>query len=283
MKFVSMSLNGVSYGMLLFLVASGLTITFGLMRTLNLAHGAFYLLGGYLAADLGAQLGDYWLGLVAAVVLVTGLGMVFERTMLHRIPQELPQIVVTIGFAFVLGDLLLVHYGGAPRLPPPPPGLEGAAHLGSLAFPKFRLALIVMGLAVAALVGALLRWTRVGSKIRAAVDDERIAQSVGIRVPLLFMVTFGFGTALAAFAGALGGAFGGLEIGNDFRVLLLAIVVVVVGGLGSVKGAFVGALAIGLIDQYGKLFFPEFALFTIYAPVAVFLALRPQGLFGRRP
>jgi len=276
-----MSLNGVAFGMLLFLVASGLTITFGMMRTLNLAHGAFYLLGGYLAVDLRDRLGNYWLGLLAAVVLVAGLGMLFERTILHRIPDTLPQILVTIGLAFVLGDLLLIRYGGVPQLPPPPPGLEGAAHLGSLTFPKFRLALIVIGLAVAASVGVLLRWTRVGSKIRAAVDDERIAQSVGIRVPLLFMLTFGFGTALAAFAGALGGAFGGLEIGNDFRVLLLAIVVVVVGGLGSLKGAFVGALAIGLIDQYGKLFFPEFALFTIYAPVAVFLALRPQGLFGR--
>lgn len=283
MIWVSHALNGLAFGALLFLVASGLTITFGLMRTVNLAHGAFYLIGGYLAFDLYTRTGNYWLSLLIAVSAAAAVGMVMERLLLHRLlNQELPQIILTIGVALLVGDLILSHYGGNPISPPTPAGLEGPVHLfGSLVFPKFQLFLIVLALVLAAAIVAALRYSSLGAKVRSAVDDEEIARAVGIRVPLIFLFVFGAGTALAAFAGVWGGAFTSLAPENGFDILLLALVVVVVGGLGSVPGALVGAFAVGLVDHFGKVLFPEWSLFTIYAPVAIFLAFRPNGLFGR--
>lgn len=276
-------LNGLSFGSLLFLVASGLTLTFGLMRTLNLAHGAFYVLGGYISLFVLEHADSYWLGVLAAMVAVGLLGVAFERLLLHRIlDQELSQVVLTIGVAFVIGDQILSLFGGRPQQPPRPPGLDGVVAIAGSIFPVFRLVLIAVALLVWAGLWLFVQRTRVGAMIRAAVDDEQMARSVGIRVPLIFASVFGLGAALAAFAGVWGGAFTGLSPGSDFTILLLAIVVVVVGGLGSVNGALLAALGIGLLDELGKVAFPDLALFTIYAPVAALLALRPQGLLGAR-
>jgi branched-chain amino acid transport system permease protein len=276
------TLNGLSYGALLFLVASGLTLTFGLMRTLNLAHGAFYLLGGYLALEVLQMTGSYWAGLGAAMVAVGLLGLLFERVILHRfIGRELPQIIVTVGFAFFLSDLMLGYFGGAPQSPPRPPGLAGSFTIGGVTFPWFRLALIGIALLVWAGLWFLVNRTRTGARIRAAVDDQQMARAVGIKVPMIFMVVFACGSALAAFAGVWGGAFTGLEPGTEFQMLIMALVVVVVGGLGSVNGALLAAALVGLLDELGKALFPEFAMFTIFAPVALLLAVRPRGLFGK--
>jgi branched-chain amino acid transport system permease protein len=276
------ALNGLSYGALLFLVASGLTLTFGLMRTLNLAHGAFYLLGGYLALEVLQTTGSYWAGLGAAMVAVGLLGMLFERVLLHRfIGRELQQIIVTIGMAFFLSDVMLGYFGGAPQSPPRPPGLTSSLEIGGLTFPWFRVALIGIALLVWVGLWFLVNRTRAGAQIRAAVDDQEMARAVGIKVPLIFMVVFACGSALAAFAGVWGGAFTGLEPGTEFQMLIMALVVVVVGGLGSVNGALLAAALVGLVDEFGKALFPEFAMFTVFAPVAVLLAIRPQGLFGR--
>ncbi|WP_406280363.1 branched-chain amino acid ABC transporter permease [Embleya sp. NBC_00896] len=276
------SVNGLAYGSLLFLVASGLTITFGLLRTVNLAHGAFYLLGGYLAYDLASNGTDYWLALLLGVLAAAAAGMVVQRLFLHRLAgRELPQIVLTLGVAYIIGDQILANYGGDPVAPQTPPGLEGPVTIGDWVFPKFRLAMIGVALLLAAFAGALLRFTPTGAKVRAAVDDEEIARAVGIRVPLIFLLVFGFGTGLAAFAGVWGGAFTSLSPDSGFEVLLLALIVVVVGGLGSIGGALTAAFAVGLIDQYGKVWFPEWALFTLYASVAALLAVRPRGLFGK--
>lgn len=276
------SVNGLAYGSLLFLVASGLTITFGLMRTVNLAHGAFYLLGGYLAYDLTTGGTDYWLALLAGVAAAAVGGMVVERGLLHHVAgRELPQIVLTLGIAYIIGDQILANYGGDPVAPPAPPGLEGPVTFGDWVFPKFRLVLIGVAVALAVVVGALLKYTPTGAKVRAAVDDEEIARAVGIRVPLVFLLVFGCGTGLAAFAGVWGGAFTSLAPDSGFEVLLLALIVVVVGGLGSIGGALLAAFLVGLVDQYGKVWFPEWALFTLYASVAALLALRPRGLFGK--
>ena len=282
MSWVSDVLNGLAFGSLLFLVASGLTLTFGLMRTVNLAHGAFYLLGGYVAFDLYERTGSYWLSLLLAVALTAAVGMVVQRVLLHRLhDQELPQIILTVGVALVLGDLLLARYGGSPISPPVPPGLEGSLQLtDTLVFPRFRAFLIVLALVLAALIVAFLRYSPIGAKVRAAVDDQEIARSTGIPVPVLFLLVFGAGTALAAFAGVWGGALTSLSPEAGFDVLLLALVVVVVGGLGSVPGALLAAFAVGLLDQFGRVLFPEWALFTVYAPVALFLAFRPTGLLG---
>ncbi len=275
-------LNGLSFGALLFLVASGLTLTFGLMRTLNLAHGAFYLLGGYIALDVLRRSDSYWLGLGAALVAVGLLGLIFERLLLHRfIGRELPQIILTIGFAFLISDLVLGHYGGAPATPPRPPGLQGSFTVGQITFPWFRLGLIVIALLVWAGLWLLVNRTRTGAVIRAAVDDQEMARAIGVRVPLIFMVMFAFGAVLAAFAGVWGGAFTGLAPGEEFQILILALVVVVVGWLGSVNGALLAAALVGLVDEFGRALFPELAFFTIFAPVALLLAFRPRGLFGK--
>lgn len=274
-------LNGLSFGALLFLLASGLTLTFGLMRTVNLAHGAFYALGGYIALDVLRRTDQYWLAMLAGIVGAAVVGIAFERLILHRVlNQELPQIIITVGFAFLISDLILAYYGGRPQSPPRPPGLGGVLRLDNFAFPHFRLALIVVALLVYVGLHLLISRTTIGAKVRASVDDEQIARAVGIRVPLIFVSVFGVGTALAAFAGVWGGAFTGLQPGTEFEILLLALVVVVVGGLGSVSGALLAALAVGLLDEFGKWLFPAYALFTLYAPVALLLAFRPRGFFG---
>lgn len=275
-------LNGLSFGSLLFLLASGLTLTFGLMRTVNLAHGAFYALGAYLALDVINRTDSYWLAMVVAVVVVALLGVIVERFVLHRLlDQILPQIMATVGIAFMIGDLILAVYGGRPQSMPQPPGLDGILRVGGLVFPWYRLALIPLALAVWLALQRTLTTTLTGARIRAAVDDEQVARSVGINVPVMFAVAFAAGAGLAAFAGVWGGAFTGLAPGAEWDILLLALVVVVVGGLGSVSGALVAALLVGLVNEFGKWLFPSFALFTLYAPVAVLLAIRPQGLFGR--
>ncbi len=281
-SFLGHVLNGFSFGSLLFLLASGLTLTFGLMRTVNLAHGAFYAIGGYVALDVFRRTDRYWMAMLAGIVAATLIGIAFERLALHRVlNKELPQIIITVGFAFLAADLILAYYGGRPLSPPRPPGLDGVIRLENFAFPHFRLALIVLAILVWAALHLFISKTKIGAMVRASVDDEQIARSVGIRVPVIFVTVFGVGTALAAFAGVWGGAFTGLAPGAEWEILLLALVVVVVGGLGSVGGALIAALTVGLLDEFGKWLFPTYALFTLYAPVAILLALRPRGFFGK--
>ncbi|GAC1421206.1 MAG: branched-chain amino acid ABC transporter permease [Candidatus Velthaea sp.] len=267
--------------MLLFLVACGLTLAFGLLRIVNLAHGALYLSGGYLALALSARGVPYWVALLAAVVFSAALGLALERGLLARIGgDELAQILVTIGVAYVVGDVIVALAGADPQTPPRPPGLEGTIAVGDGRFPAFRLALIGIGFAIFALVEGVLVATPLGRSIRAAVDDREIARTVGVRVPLLFSGVFAFGAALAGFAGVLGGAFSGLTPQSGFDILILALAVVVAGGLGSVRGAFLVALAAGTIVQFGTVYFPGFALFATYVPIVLFLSVRPRGLFG---
>ncbi|MGH3756359.1 branched-chain amino acid ABC transporter permease [Actinophytocola sp.] len=274
--------SGVSFGMLLFLIASGLTLIFGLMGLLNLAHGAFYLIAAYLMLELLREDLNYWLAVAITVAAVTVVGMIIELVLLHRfVNQVLPQIVVTVGLALIAADLILDRYGGYPVTPPRPPGLSGSIEVAGHFFPKIRIAVIVLGVAVGLLMWLLLSRTRVGVMIRAAVDDEAVARSVGIPVPKLFVGVFGIGVALAALAGIFGGALSGLSPGVDFRMLLLSVVVVVVGGLGSLAGAFVASLLVGLITQFGVVAFPSMAQFALFVPVALFLAFRPRGLFGK--
>lgn len=274
--------SGVSFGMLLFLVSSGLTLIFGLMGLLNLAHGSFYLLAAYVMLEFLDRELNYWVALALTVVAVAVVGMALERILLHRfVNQVLPQIVVTVGLATIAADLTLARYGGHPVAPPRPPGLTGSVQIAGHFFPRVRLAVIVIGLVVAALLWLLMSRTRIGAMIRASVDDEPIARSVGIPVPRLFVGVFGIGVALAALGGILGGALSGLAPGIDFRMLLLSVVVVVLGGLGSLGGAFVASLLVGLLTQLGIALFPGFAQFALFIPVALFMAFRPRGFFGK--
>lgn len=274
-------LNGLSFGMVLFLLSAGLSLIYGLMRIVNLSHGTFYILGGYIALSVLQATGSFALALAVAGLAVALFGAVMERLFLRRFHlQELPQVLMTFGFLFAVGDFSVWLWGADPQIVPIPHFLTGSIPLGDGRYPLHRLALIAVGLAV----GAGLWWfhhrTRIGAMIRAAVDDEETARAVGINVSLLFSGVFALGAFLAALAGVLGGTVTGLYPGADFDVLLLAFVVVVIGGLGSLEGAFIGALAIGLIDTFGRAFFPQFALFTIFAPMALILCVRPRGLFG---
>ena len=276
------TLNGVSFGMLLFLLAAGLSLIFGLMKVLNLTHGSFYLLGGYVGLAVLRWSGSFVLAVLAGSLAIAAVGVIMERFFLRRLHlQELPQALLTFGFLFIFSDLATVIWGTNPQTIPKPAILEGALQVGGFFYPYYRLFIIVLGLIIASVLWWLQDGTRLGAMLRASVDDEEVARALGINVSLLFTLVFGFGAFLAALGGVMGGPIVGVYPGADFDVMLLGFVVVIIGGLGSLKGALIGGLVVGLLDNFGKVFFPELALFTIFAPMAVILALRPAGLFGR--
>lgn len=275
-------LNSLSLAMLLFLLSAGLSIIFGLMRIINLAHGSFYLLGGYVALSVIAATENFWLGLLAAPIAVGLFSAVIHRGVLRRIEHnELAQVLVTFGLLLMISDLSIWIWGGLPRTLPRPEIFDGAFRVGTLVFPVYRVALTVAGLLSVVLIWLVLERTRIGAIVRAGVDDQEMVRGIGIDIGRVFTLVFASGAAMAAVAGVLGGGLLGVYPGADFDVVLLAFAVVVIGGLGSLKGAFVGSLLIGFIDTFGKALAPQYALFTIFVPMAIMLAIRPTGLFGR--
>jgi len=279
---ISQAFNGLSYGALLFLLASGLSLIFGVMRIVNLAHGSYFMLGGYVGLSIVWRTGSYVLALVGGALALAIIGMAMQRLFLQRLPgQTLGQVLMTIGFALIFQDLALLIWGGDPYSIPIPPALQGVIALGGLRFPRYRIFIIVVAVVIGALLWLALDRTRTGAIIRAAVDDAEMAAGVGIRVPRVSLAVFALGAALAALGGVIGGGFLGVYPGADVEVLPYAFVVVIVGGLGSLPGAMVGSLLVGLLDNFGKALFPELSYFTLFAPMALILALRPTGLFGR--
>ncbi len=274
-------LNGLSFGMLLFLLSAGLALIFGVMRILNLAHGVFYAFGVWVAIAIYGQTASLWLALLGGVAIVTLIGIFIERVLLRRIPHdELPQALMTFGLMLIIGDLALWIWGGTPQNLPRPEWLAGPIQVADYYFPAYRIFMIAVGIVVGVVLWYVQSHTRVGALIRAAIDDAEIAQSTGINVSLLSTATFAVGAALAAFGGIVGGPILGVHVGLELEVLLLAFVVVIIGGLGSLKGAFVGAIIVGLLDSLGKTLIPEFALFTLFVPMALILIFRPNGLMG---
>lgn len=275
------TLNGVSFGMLLFLLAAGLSLIYGLMKILNLAHGSFYLLGAYIGLTVIRYTGSFVLAVLVGSVAVAIIGALMERFFLRRIQlQELPQTLLTFGFLFIFSDLSMVIWGGNPQIIPKPSLFRASLHFGATYYPSYRLFIIAAGLVIAVLLWLFQEKTRLGGMLRAGVDDEEIARALGVNVSLLFTLIFALGAFLAALGGVMGGPIMGVYPGADFEVLLLGFVVVIIGGLGSLKGALFGSMAVGLLDNFGKVFFPELALFTIFVPMALILAVRPTGLFG---
>jgi len=274
--------NGLSYGALLFLLASGLSLIFGVMRVVNMAHGSYFMLGGYIGLTVALRTRSFGMAILAGTLAIGLVGMGMERLFLRRLRgQELGQVLMTVGFALIFQDLALLIWGGDPYNLPVPAALGGSLRFHEVVFPVYRI--FIVGVAVAVGVGLwlLLDWTRAGAMIRAAVDDGEMAQGVGINVPRISLAVFGLGAALAALGGVIGAGFLGIYPGADSEVLPYAFVVVIVGGLGSLPGAMAGSLIVGLLDNFGKALFPELAYFTLFAPMAVILALRPTGLFGR--
>ncbi len=279
---ISQAFNGLSYGALLFLLASGLSLIFGVMRVVNLAHGSYFMLGGYVGLSVVWRTGSYVMALFCGALALALIGIGMQRLFLHRLPgQTLGQVLMTIGFALIFQDLALLIWGGDPYTIPVPAALQGVLSFGALRFPRYRIFIIVVATVVGALLWLALDRTRTGAIIRAAVDDAEMAGGVGIKVPRVSMLVFALGAALAALGGVIGGGFLGVYPGADFEVLPYAFVVVIVGGLGSLPGAMVGSLLVGLLDNFGKALFPELSYFTLFAPMALILALRPTGLFGR--
>lgn len=279
---VTQSFNGISYGALLFLLASGLSLIFGVMRIVNLAHGSYFLLGGYLGLTTVWQTRSFPLAIVAGSLAVALIGIGMERLFLRRLrDQVLAQVLMTMGFALIFQDLALLVWGGDPYNIPVPGALSGTVQWGVVVFSVYRMFLIGAAVAVGAALWLFLENTRAGATIRAAVDDGEMAQGVGINVPIVSMGVFALGAFLAALGGVIGGGFIGVYPGVDFEILPYAFVVVIVGGLGSLQGAIVGSLMVGLLDNFGKAMFPELSYFTLFAPMAVILALRPTGLFGK--
>ena len=274
--------NGVSYGALLFLLAGGLSLIFGMMRIVNMTHGSHYLLGCYVAVTLINYTASYVIALLGAALIIAVLGIVeWDRFLKGLSGQELAQVLTTMGLALIFQDLALLMWGGDPYNVRVPALLTGRYQLGMFFFPVYRIFIIVVAAAVALILWLVVERTRVGAQMRAAVDDAEMARGVGINVSILSLGVFALGAALAAVAGVVAGGFLGVYPGADFEILSYAFVVVIVGGMGSLKGALVGSVLVGLLDNFGKALFPELSYFTLFAPMAAILAIRPTGLFGR--
>jgi len=338
---VIQAFNGVSYGALLFLVGSGLSLIFGVMRIVNLSHGAYFLWGGYIALSVITFTGSWVLSLPVAALAVAVIGVLMERLFLRSVGLEsarnavigigfgvlvalaiarwspaigaskasfigvaavatiiaffalsriavqpidndvLRQVLLTVGFAFLFQQGALDIWGGNNMDITPPPVLSQSLIIGGMYFPAYRLFMIALALTIGIVLWLAMEKTRMGAAVRATVDDAQMARGVGINTNRISMFIFGLGAFLAALGGVAGGAFLGIYPGLDFEMLPLAFAVVIIGGMGSLGGAAIGALAVGLADNFGKALFPEVSYFTLYAPMVLILAIKPTGLFGR--
>jgi branched-chain amino acid transport system permease protein len=276
------ALNGLSFGALLFLLASGFTLVFGLMKIVNLAHGAFYLVGGYVGIAAFGATRSFPVAVVAGAATAAVFGLASERLLLRRVRgQELPEVLLTVGIALIIADGCLAVFGGNPRSIPIPTPLAGSVRLGSYAYPAYRLFVVALAVTVGVALYLVQHRTRLGALIRAGVDDREIAGAMGIDVPRVFTAMFVFGGALAGLAGVVAAGLLTLRPGADTDILLFALVVVVIGGLGSLQGAAVGSVLIGLVDAFSKVWVPELSYFAVFAPMAIILMFRPAGLFAR--
>jgi branched-chain amino acid transport system permease protein len=288
-QFVIVGLNGLSLAGLYFITASGFTLIFGLMRVVNMAHGALYLLGGYLALDLTQHGMGWWPAALLAALIVGAVGLLLHQALLRwNQGQDLRQALITIAVATILADQMIVHFGGTPQTLTPPSELAGSVSLGiyHLQYPAFRVFIMGAALAVGLLLWLMIHRTRFGMIVRAGVDDRSMTAALGINVPLVFGGAFFIGALLAGLGGVMGGTTLSLAPGQDDQFLLSSLVVVIVGGLGSLPGAAVGAVALGLIEQLSAVYLPSqytnYSILLTFILLVVVLAVRPAGFFGRR-
>ena len=277
-----LAVNSITLGGLLFLLSAGFSLIFGLMRIPNLTHGSFFMLGAYLATSLIAHGLDFWTAAILSGFGVAAFGGIVERFILRRLPgAELAQVLVTLGLSFMVADVCLMVWTGDPIRIDTPSVLRGSTSVLGLGFPTYRLAISVIAVVFAVGLWALLDRTRLGAMIRAGVDDPSMARVVGIRVSRLFTIVFCLGAWLAGFAGVIGGPILSVYPGLDGEMLPLALVVVILGGSGSLLGSLVGSFIIGTLYNFGQAVFPELAYVILFLPMLLVLILRPQGLFGR--
>lgn len=292
--FVSTLLNGLTLAGLYFLVASGFTLVFGLMRNVNLAHGSMYLLGAYVGWEIAEASGNWFLGVAVAFVVLAAVGSLMQVLVFRPLEgDDLRQTLVTIGISIVAADLMLAVWSGTTYQFQPPEWLFGASELPvaiarrstgdlvHLKYPTYRLAVLLVAIAVGVGLWLLLARTRIGMVIRAGVDDRAMLDASGFNVQLVFALVFAIGAGLAGFAGVIGGTALSIAPGEDIRYLLASLVVVIVGGMGSISGAAIGALLVGLAEQFGLAYFPTYGVVVTFLIMIGVLAVRPQGIMGQ--
>ncbi len=291
-------LNGVQFGLMLFLMSAGLTLVFGVMGLINLAHGSLYMIGAFLCAAVAGATGNFWLGLVGGIAAAAAAGALIEVVVIRRLytRDHLDQVLATFALILILSEGVRMIFGPFPLYLNVPDMLRGTVSLGIVEYSRYRLALIGFGLAVALGLWALIARTRLGIQIRAGESDREMIAALGVNIRALYTIVFALGAALAGLAGALVGAIQSVQVGMGEPVLILAFVVIVIGGIGSIKGAMVGALLVGVIDTMGRFLLPRiFASFLdtsqamgigaalasmlIYLLMALVLIFRPKGLF----
>ena len=276
-------LNGLTLAGLYFLVASGFTLVFGLMRNVNLAHGSLYLLGAYIGYEIGDRTGSWLLAIVAGPLAAALFGILLQILVFRRMEgQELRQTLVTIGISIVMADLMLAIWTGETYQFEPPDWLYGATPLPFVkVYPTIRIMVLVVSVVVGVALWLFLTRTRIGMMIRAGVDDRGMLSASGVNVQRVFATTFAVGGGLAGFAGVVGGSALSIAPGEDTRYLLASLIVVIVGGIGSVPGAAIGALLIGLAEQFGLAYSPTYGVVYTFVIMVAVLAIRPQGILGR--
>jgi branched-chain amino acid transport system permease protein len=277
------ALNGISFGFLLFLVASGLSIIFGLMGVLNLAHGSFFMIGAYVGLSVSRWVGNLPASILVGALAVAILGAGIERLLYRRLyRQHLDQVLVSFGLIYIFMDASKWIWGSDSHMIPKPRVLLGSLSIFGSSYPIYRLTVILIGILVAVGLWLFQERTRWGAVVRAGLDDREMVSGLGINIGLVFTMVFSLGAFLASMGGVIGAPLISVYPGLDLEILILSLIVVVVGGLGTLQGALAGSLLVGIIDSFGRALFPGLAMFTIYAIMALILVIRPSGLLGRR-
>jgi branched-chain amino acid transport system permease protein len=282
-KFVFLILNGLTQAAILFVLGSGLTLAFGLMRVVNLSHGAFYMLGGYIGYSIVKSTGNWPLALVAGGLSIAVLGFLFERLMLERVRGgDLPETLLTVALAMIISDLCLVFWARTPITLNVPTYLNPPVTIMGVTYPGFRYILMGISILIAFGLWFLLYKTKLGAAVRAGVDDRETVSALGVNIQVIYSAVFVISALLAGLAGVLGGSYLQLSPGGDTTILTYSLVVIILGGMGSLLGAVVSSLILGQIMSFGLAFAPQYSYFLIFIPMAIVLAIRPQGLFGRK-
>jgi branched-chain amino acid transport system permease protein len=297
--FIEQLLNGLQLGVMLFLMSAGLTLVFGIMQVINLAHGSFYMIGAFVAATVAVRSGSFLLGMAVGLPVAAAVGMIVELTILRRLynRDHLDQVLATFGLIFFFNELTRIIWGRQPLFMDVPPWLGGAVELlPGVHYPVYRLAIILVGIFVALFLYLLFSRTRLGMRIRAGASNREMVAALGVNIRLLYTLVFGLGTMLAALAGIMAGPILAVEVGMGESILILTFVVIVIGGIGSVRGALVGALLVGMVDTLGRVYLPDIFRFlfssstadtlgaslasmSVYILMAIVLTCKPAGLF----
>jgi branched-chain amino acid transport system permease protein len=273
-------LNGVSFAMLLFLLAAGLELMFGVMNIINLAHGSFYMIGAYIGVYVVQVTGNFFLGVLAGMATGGLIGLITDRIFFSRISDHLQQVLLTFGIVYIIADFCKFIWGGNPMGISTPAILAGSMSIGGVVFPVYRLVIIMLGFVIALGLWFFQEKTLMGAIIRAGVDDKEMVSGFGINIKMINTSVFSFGGLLAGFAGVIGSPILFVYPRMSWEIFILSLMVVVVGGMGSLRGAFVGSVIIGLTDSLGKFIIPSAAMVITFSVMVVFLIVKPLGLFG---